>query len=202
VSNGEGKSTDRRSLLTIATRSMVAVGAGLAAIPLLSHLAPSRDQDRAKPIEIDFAELREGQWKFFFWRGNRHVIYRRSPEEIVRSKSVDMKKLVDRSARNSSLAEDVEASDANRCFGPEGRYCLMSFHCTHLGCVLLPDQPLADFHRPTVRFVCPCHTAKFDSAGRVLSAPAPTNLPIPKFRLLSETRLELGSGFDAWPPNA
>jgi ubiquinol-cytochrome c reductase iron-sulfur subunit len=42
-------------------------------------------------------------------------------------------------------------------------------------------------------FFCPCHGSKFDMAGRVYkNVPAPTNLPVPPYRFLSETQVIVG----------
>ena len=42
-------------------------------------------------------------------------------------------------------------------------------------------------------FYCPCHGSKFDLAGRVFKdVPAPTNLEVPKYQFVSDTRLLIG----------
>ncbi len=40
--------------------------------------------------------------------------------------------------------------------------------CTHLGCIV---------HAAEEGFQCPCHGSKFDKNGKVISGPAPRNLP-------------------------
>jgi len=42
--------------------------------------------------------------------------------------------------------------------------------CTHLGCLVRWDGARQEF-------LCPCHAAVFDSAGRVVSGPPPAPLP-------------------------
>ena len=43
-------------------------------------------------------------------------------------------------------------------------------------------------------FLCPCHGSTFDFAGRVFkNKPAPTNLEVPPYRFLSDSRLIIGS---------
>jgi len=69
--------------------------------------------------------------------------------------------------------------------------------CTHLGCS--PSDKLqpgaesglgADW---TGGFYCPCHGSRFDLAGRVYKGvPAPTNLVVPKYVFLTDTRLLIG----------
>ena len=42
-------------------------------------------------------------------------------------------------------------------------------------------------------FFCPCHQSKFDLAGRVYSGvPAPTNLPVPPHKYVTDTRIIIG----------
>ncbi len=49
-------------------------------------------------------------------------------------------------------------------------YFALSAVCTHLGC-------LVDWNGKTQQLDCPCHAAKFDTQGNVLSGPAPRPLP-------------------------
>ena len=48
-------------------------------------------------------------------------------------------------------------------------YFALSAVCTHLGC-------LVDWNEKTQQLDCPCHAAKFDTQGDVLSGPAPKPL--------------------------
>jgi ubiquinol-cytochrome c reductase iron-sulfur subunit len=44
-------------------------------------------------------------------------------------------------------------------------------------------------------YFCPCHGSKFDFAGRVYrNVPAPTNLVIPPYHYLSDTKVVIGEG--------
>ena len=68
--------------------------------------------------------------------------------------------------------------------------------CTHLGCSpsfvpeALPQPYDAEWKGG---FFCPCHGSTFDIAGRVYAGvPAPTNLPVPPHRYLSETEILIG----------
>ena len=69
--------------------------------------------------------------------------------------------------------------------------------CTHLGCAPLDKFTPGD---ATVAadweggFFCPCHGSKFDISGRVFKdVPAPTNLPVPPYRFVSDTRILIGA---------
>jgi ubiquinol-cytochrome c reductase iron-sulfur subunit len=68
--------------------------------------------------------------------------------------------------------------------------------CTHLSCSptfrkeVAPADLGADWKGG---FFCPCHGSKFDMAGRVYQGvPAPTNMDVPPYRFVSDTRLLVG----------
>ena len=66
--------------------------------------------------------------------------------------------------------------------------------CTHLGCIptYMPEPGSVERNWPG-GFYCPCHGSKFDLAGRVFKgSPAPTNLVIPPYSYLTESRVEVG----------
>ena len=47
-------------------------------------------------------------------------------------------------------------------------------------------------------FYCPCHGSKFDYAGRVFrGSPAPTNLVVPPYTFVSDTKIRIGEGATA-----
>jgi ubiquinol-cytochrome c reductase iron-sulfur subunit len=68
--------------------------------------------------------------------------------------------------------------------------------CTHLGCspTFRPELAPADLGADWKGgFFCPCHGSKFDMAGRVYQGvPAPTNLEIPPYKYLSDSRIIVG----------
>ena len=86
------------------------------------------------------------------------------------------------------------AENAFRARSPE--LMVMEGVCTHLGCSpqLRTAAAKAEMGADWVGgFYCPCHGSKFDYAGRVFrGAPAPTNLKVPPYTLVSETTLVIG----------
>lgn len=61
--------------------------------------------------------------------------------------------------------------------------------CTHQACT--PQLRSIAGHAPG--FLCPCHSSKFDLAGRVYrGGPAPANLVIPIHRLHGEAQIVVG----------
>ena len=68
--------------------------------------------------------------------------------------------------------------------------------CTHLGCspTFRPEVSPVDLgEKWKGGFFCPCHGSWFDLAGRVYrGVPAPTNLEVPPYRYVSDTRIIIG----------
>ena len=68
--------------------------------------------------------------------------------------------------------------------------------CTHLGCIpsFRPVPGAADLGDSWPGgFYCPCHGSKFDFAGRVFkNVPAPTNLTVPPYEIISDSTLLIG----------
>jgi len=113
-------------------------------------------------------------------------IRRRTQDEIDAAKDVDLASLPDGEARNENLRGEEEAADKNRALDPNGEWLVMMGVCTHLGCVPLGDA--GDFGG----WFCPCHGSHYDTAGRIRKGPAPTNLPVPVARFVSDTVIKLG----------
>jgi ubiquinol-cytochrome c reductase iron-sulfur subunit len=73
--------------------------------------------------------------------------------------------------------------------------------CTHLGCSPQYRPEIApDDLGPNWKggFFCACHGSRFDLAGRVYrGVPAPTNLVIPPYTFISDTRVLVGEDSEA-----
>jgi Rieske Fe-S protein len=39
---------------------------------------------------------------------------------------------------------------------------------------------------------CPCHGSQYDTAGRIRKGPAPKNLPLPPYKFVSDTKIQIG----------
>ena len=186
------KSPRRRTLIEYTAGTMVVGGIAAAGWPMLMQMTPSRTIK--PPTRIELTSLKPGQSRIINVKGSPSLLRHRTPEEIAESRRVDTTKLTDPLARNENLPDGALANDDNRSFGSRGQFIFMSMLCTHLGCVL------TDYREETVgtspwpsQFYCQCHSARFDVAGRVIYGPAPTNLPIPRFKLVDDAELVLGS---------
>ena len=177
-------------LLTGATAGVAAVAT---AVPFVSSFAPSeRARAMCASIEVDIAGIAPGDTMTVEWRGKPVWILRRTPEMLASLAALD-KQLVD---PNSERAQQpAYAQNANRSIKDE--ILVLVGICTHLGCS--PNAVPKGNANPSVGegwsggFFCPCHGSTFDLAGRVFkNKPAPTNLEVPPYKYLTNSRLLIG----------
>jgi ubiquinol-cytochrome c reductase iron-sulfur subunit len=185
--------TGRRHFLTVATIATGAVGAAFVAVPFLASWKPSaRAKAMGAPVEVDVSKLEPGSMLKVEWRGKAIFIVNRTPQMLAQLEGVDGE-LRDPGSNESEQPEF--AKNPARAMKPE--YLVLVGVCTHLGCA-----PLDKFSKGDVTvgadwpggFFCPCHGSKFDMSGRVFKdVPAPTNLPVPPYSFLSDTRILIGA---------
>lgn len=165
----------RRDFLYLATGAVGAVGAGFAAWPFVSALAPDAETVAAgAPVELDLAPIAAGQIVKVFWRGRLIFVRHRTPEEIEAARNVDLAALPD------PVADEV------RTKADKAQWLVIFGNCTHLGCVPLGQQGQYK------GWFCPCHGSVFDTSGRIRQGPAPKNLPIPDYTFVSDTKIRIG----------
>jgi len=184
----------RRDFLTMLALASAAVGAAAAAWPFIDSMEPAADTLAAgEPIEVDLSKVAPGQQIVVVWRGKPIFIVHRTPEAL---KILQEPKLISRlSDPNSHVAQQPDyAENWHRSADPT--YAVMVGICTHLGCVpsffpnVSPTDPAPDW---LGGYLCPCHGSKYDLAGRVFTGvPAPYNLPIPPYRMISATTARIG----------
>lgn len=183
----------RRRFLTATTTVVGGVGAAFLAAPFLKSWQPSaRAQAAGAPVQIDISKLEQGQLIIMSWRGLPVWVFRRSPEMLQALPTLDGN-LRDPDSSNADQ-QPAYAANPHRAIRPE--IAVYVGICTHLGCspTFVPEltpQPFdADWKGG---FFCPCHKSRFDLAGRVYSGvPAPTNLPVPPHRFITDTLIEVG----------
>jgi ubiquinol-cytochrome c reductase iron-sulfur subunit len=164
------------------------------AVPFVSTLAPSeRAKAAGAPVEVDLSDIPPGGMKTVEWRGKPVWIVRRTAEMVAALEGHD-----DRLADPKSQRDDLPEAMRNdgRSLRPDIFVAIGI--CTHLGCS--PSRVPADSPNPSVGadwpggFFCPCHGSTFDGAGRVFkNKPAPTNLEIPPYAFLGDSRLRIGN---------
>ena len=162
----------RRDILFLGAGAMAAVAAGGMVWPLIDQMNPDASTLALASIEVDLTGIVPGQIVTVKWRGKPVFVRRRTPAEI-------------KDAENAPLADlpDPEP-DAKRVQKPE--WLVVVGVCTHLGCIPLGHEGEFD------GWFCPCHGSTYDASGRIRSGPAPTNLEVPKYVFLSDTKIKIG----------
>jgi ubiquinol-cytochrome c reductase iron-sulfur subunit len=165
----------RRDFLYIATGAVAAAGAAATVWPLISQMNPDASTIAAgAPIDVDLAPIAEGQSIKVFWRGKPIFVRHRTPKEIKEAEDVKLSEL-----------RDPQADSARVKQGHAG-WLVVYGNCTHLGCIPLGNQGAYG------GWFCPCHGSVFDTSGRIRQGPAPTNLPIPPYAFVSDTKIKIG----------
>jgi ubiquinol-cytochrome c reductase iron-sulfur subunit len=182
----------KRRFLLGATTAVGTVGAIASAVPFAMSFWPSeRAKAAGAPVEIDISKLEPGQKINAEWRGKVVWVLHRTKEMLdtipkLDSKVADPKSEVDH--------QPPYAKNEFRSIKPE--IFVAVGICTHLGCspTFRPEIAPGDLGADWLGgFFCPCHQSKFDLAGRVYKGvPAPTNLVIPPYKFLSDTKIVIG----------
>jgi ubiquinol-cytochrome c reductase iron-sulfur subunit len=191
--------TTRRDFLYIATATVGAVGAAATLIPLIDQMTPDAATLAAgAPVDFDLSKVQPGQQVVVRWRERPIFIINRTPQILQTLQSPELlAKLAD--PNSSERQQPPYADNWHRSIKPE--YSVLVGICTHLGCIPI-FEPLPNATQPTANWLggyfCPCHGSKYDLAGRVFSGvPAPYNLPVPPYRLVTDTTIRIGEN----PPN-
>jgi ubiquinol-cytochrome c reductase iron-sulfur subunit len=182
---------ERREFIVLAAQAFVGVGSAIALWPFIDHMNPNKGTPPPEVKEVDLSSVGPGQTIAVRWRGSPILIRHRTREEIEMARGVRLSELPDRYARNEALPGKAPAEDANRTKDGHERWLVLVGVCTHMGCLLKSNESAAA--RATGEgWFCPCHAARFDLSGRVVSGPARTNLPVPPYTFLSPTRIRIG----------
>ena len=190
--------TKRRRFLVNSTSVVAAVGAGFVAVPFLSSWMPSeRAKNAGAPIEVDISKLEEGRLMIVEWQSKPVWIVKRSAKTL--SDLVSLNGILSDPASENVDQQPVYAQNAGRSIKPE--ISVLVGICTHLGCspTFRPDIAAVDLGADWLGgFFCPCHSSKFDLAGRVYQGvPAPTNLVVPPHHYVSENVILIGQDGEA-----
>lgn len=165
----------RRDFITLTAAGMAVVGAGAVAWPLVDSMNPAADVLALSSTEVDLAPIVEGQSITILWRGKPVFIRHRTAAEIQEARDVDVGSLRD------------PQKDADRVQKGHEQWLVMLGVCTHLGCV-----PLGNKSGDYDGWFCPCHGSHYDTSGRIRKGPAPTNLVVPEYAFLSDSRIKIG----------
>ena len=190
--NDQEKVDKTRRNLVVATSVAGGVASVGVAAPFVASMWPS-DRARAAgaPVEVDLTKIAPGQLEVVEWRGKPVWIIRRTKEMLASLKGSEAR-LSDPGSKSSEQPDYAENEHRSK----EPELMVMEGVCTHLGCSpqLRSAEAKAEMGADWAGgFYCPCHGSKFDYAGRVFrGAPAPTNLKVPPYTLVSDSKLVIG----------
>ncbi len=165
---------DRRDFIVNSAYACAAVGGAAAAIPMISSMPPADDVKALASIEVDISGIAEGAEKKVMWRGKPIFIRHRTADEIAEAKADDSAELPDKEL------------DSERVKAGKEQWLVTVGICTHLGCVPLSGKGDHD------AWFCPCHGSHYDTSGRIRKGPAPSNLEVPPYEFLSDSRIKIG----------
>jgi len=169
----------RRDYLTYAAASVAAVGAGVVVLPLVNSMNPSADVLALSSTEIDVSAIEPGQAVKTSFRKQPLFVRNLTPAEIAEADKVEVSSLRD----PQTLEQRTKEGKTN--------WLITLGVCTHLGCVPLGAGE-GENRGPFGGYFCPCHGSAYDTAGRIRSGPAPTNLAVPDYNFTSDTVVVVG----------
>ena len=169
----------RRDFINIAAVSFAGVGAAAVVVPLLSQMNPSADVLAIASTEIDISKIAPGQAIKTVWRKQPVFVRNLTAKEITEANAVKLSDLRD----PQTLAERTKPGKQN--------WLITMGICTHLGCIPLGTGE-GENKGPFGGYFCPCHGSVFDTAARIRSGPAPTNLVVPEYAFTSDTVVTIG----------
>jgi ubiquinol-cytochrome c reductase iron-sulfur subunit len=184
---------DKRRLLVLATSVVGAVGAGFVAVPFLESWMPSeRAKNAGAPVSVNIAKMTEGQLLTVEWQSKPVWVVKRSKVTLANLPKNDPHL---RDPHSDEVSQQPPyAKNEWRSRKPET--LVLVGICTHLGCspTYRPDIAPADLGDDWLGgFFCPCHSSKYDMAGRVFDGvPAPLNLVVPKHYYVSADTILIG----------
>jgi ubiquinol-cytochrome c reductase iron-sulfur subunit len=180
----------RRDFLYLTAGAMGAVGACVAAYPLVQSMNPAADTLAVSTTDVDLSNVKEGQSVTVMWRGQPVFIRNRTQKEIDEARNVDVKTLKDQNA--ADLITDQARVAQSTFDGKEmPNWLVVVGVCTHLGCIPLGQKP-TDPRGAYDGWFCPCHGSQYDSSGRIRQGPAPANLPVPPYSFTDATHVTIG----------
>lgn len=164
------KKTNRRDFMSLVATSSAIFGGACALWPMLDSMNPASDILASSSTEVDISNIKLGSSRTVQWRGKPVFIKHRTSSDIEKAVKADL-----------SLLRDPE-KDSERVKRKD--WLVVMGICTHLGCI-------PNIHKDK-GWLCGCHGSYYDTSGRVVSGPAPRNLPVPPYEFLSEKIIRIG----------
>ncbi|QGR02570.1 ubiquinol-cytochrome c reductase iron-sulfur subunit [Ehrlichia ruminantium] len=173
--SGFQKKVKRRDFLGLTTLSMAGIGLLSSVYPLIKFLSPSAEVIAKSTVEVNLSDIKEGKTKVIKWQGKPVFIRKRTMQEIEEARAANISDLRD------------PQSDQERTHSGREQWLIMVGICTHLGCVPVEVED------GKKGWYCPCHGSKYDTSGRIVSGPAPLNLPVPDYYFSGKDVIVIGA---------
>lgn len=168
------KDEKKRKLLVSSAYGAAGVGLACAALPFVDSMNPADDVKALASVEVDISNIKPGEEKKVMWRGKPIFIKHRTASEIKEAQSVELAELKD------------PQTDAERVKKGKEQWLVTIGICTHLGCVPIGGE--GEYKG----WFCPCHGSQYDTSARIRKGPAPTNLAIPPYEFISDSKIKIG----------
>jgi len=178
----EAVDEDRRDFIHIATAATAAAGAGALGYVFIDQMNAASDTKAASSLEVDVSKVPLGGEIRVLIGGKPFFIRHRTEAEITSAENVDVSTLRDPQTDDERLVP-LPDGELNRAI------LVTSGSCTHLGCV--PVGPAQGNTGDYGGWYCPCHGSHYDTSGRIRRGPAPANLPVPDYRYVSPTVINI-----------
>ena len=174
MSANEATEHNRRDFLYIATGVAGVVGAGAAVWPFIDQMRPDASTLALATIDVDVSAIEAGMSVTAKWRGKPIFISHRTKKQIDEARDVNVASLPDPQPDSARVKEGHD------------QWLVVIGICTHLGCVPIAHEGAYD------GFFCPCHGSVYDTSGRIRQGPAPSNLPVPPYAFISDSKIKIG----------
>lgn len=164
----------RRDFVVLSATVVAGVGAGICAWPFIDSMNPAADVLALSSMEVDLKPIESGQTLKIMWRGKPVFVRHRTEKEIKEAEDTNWSDLPDPEPDSARIKSDRK------------QWLVMVGVCTHLGCIPIGNS--GDYGG----WFCPCHGSHYDTSGRIRRGPAPTNLIIPEYKFLTDTKIKIG----------
>ena len=180
--SGDSIDEDRRNFIHIATSSVAFGGAAMFAWAAIDQWNPAADTRAASALDVDISKIPEGGEIRVLIGGKPFFVRHRTAAEIAAAENVNVSNLPDPESDADRLAPKPDGSFNKAILVTSGA-------CTHLGCV--PVGPAQGNTGDYGGWYCPCHGSHYDTSGRIRKGPAPSNLPVPTYRYVSDSVINI-----------
>jgi ubiquinol-cytochrome c reductase iron-sulfur subunit len=181
----DDKMKSRRNFLAGCCVAMGAVAVGGTIIPALSALRMANDlQFSLTKKEVDLTDMKPGDVKIDAISLKRTTLIG-DDELVVPVMIVKRRPEWVSATEKPAYAMKVPVDAKERYLKPQ--WFVARAFCSHLGCT--PN--VIDETTSPVHIVCPCHGGKYDTLGRALSGPPPSNLNLIPYNFITENRISI-----------